>query len=74
MRIIFKEDLLMKKFQNAELVELNIEATAQADPNPTGLDAKWADKDARQIDMDTIVAGVPYASGDKTGIVIDMPA
>ncbi len=63
----------MKKFQNAELVELNIEATAQADPNPTGLDAQWADKDAREIDLSTIVPGVPYASGDKDGVTVSMP-
>lgn len=63
----------MKKFQNAEIVELNIEATAQADPNPTGLDAQWADKDNRVVDLSTIVPGVPYPSGDKTGVTIDMP-
>ena len=63
----------MKKFQNAELVELNIEATAQADPNPTGLDAQWADKDARKIDISTIVEGVPYPSGDEDGVHVNMP-
>ena len=64
----------MKKFQNAEIVELNIGATAQADPNPTGLDAQWLDKEARKIDINTIVEGNPYPSGDKTGVTVDMPA
>ncbi len=63
----------MKKFQNAEIIELNIEATAQADPNPTGYDAKWADQSKRELDVSTIVAGVPYPTGDKEGIVISMP-
>ena len=63
----------MKKFQNAEIIELNIEATAQYDPNSTGLDAQWADKSKREVDLSTIVPGVPYPTGDKTGVTINMP-
>lgn len=63
----------MKNFVNAEVVELNLNATAQADPNPTGLDAQWADKDARKIDIGSIVEGVPYASGDEEGVTVEMP-
>ena len=63
----------MKKFVNAEVVELNLEATAQADPNPTGLDAQWADRDSRTIDTTTIQEGIPYPSGDEEGIHINMP-
>lgn len=63
----------MKKFVNAEVIELSLKATAQADPNPTGLDAQWADKDARIIDKSTIVDGIPYESGDMEGVNINMP-
>ncbi len=54
----------MKKFQNAELVELNIQATAQANPDATSWDGtRQADEYGNEI----VVAqhGDPWPSGGK---------
>ena len=51
----------MKKFINAELVELNIKATSEYNPNAEGMDATFVEIAGE--DVKAIVPGDPYPSG-----------